>query len=81
VSTGTVLTENYITVNPGTEASQQHCVILMTDAKKPPHEHTISKFTKPLTTLELGTAPFNPFIIANKERKKKFIYLIQNLQL
>jgi hypothetical protein len=24
VSTGTVLTENYITVNPGTEASQQH---------------------------------------------------------
>jgi hypothetical protein len=31
--------------------------------------------------LELGTAPFNPFIIANKERKKKFIYLIQNLQL
>jgi LruC domain-containing protein len=72
--TGTVLTENYITVNPnGTEASQQHAVIILTDAAKNLlAEHTISiKFTKPLTTLELGTAPFNPFIIANKERKKE----------
>jgi hypothetical protein len=33
--TGTVLTENYITVNPnGTEASQQHAVIILTDAAK-----------------------------------------------
>jgi hypothetical protein len=58
--TGTVLTENYITVNPnGTEASQQHAVIILTDAAKNLlAEHTISiKFTKPLTTLELGTAP------------------------
>jgi hypothetical protein len=37
VVTGTVLTENYITVNPnGTEASQQHAVIILTDAAKPP---------------------------------------------
>jgi LruC domain-containing protein len=49
--TGTVLTENYITVNPnGTEASQQHAVIILTDAAKNLlSEHTISiKFTNHL---------------------------------
>ena len=29
------------------------------------------KFTQPITTAELGTAPFNPFIIINKERPKE----------
>jgi LruC domain-containing protein len=71
---GTILTENYITVNPnGTETNQQHAVIILTDAAKNLlAEHTISiKFTQPITTYDLGTAPFNPFIIANKKRKKE----------
>jgi LruC domain-containing protein len=71
---GTVLTENYITLNNnGTEANQQHAVIILTDAAKNIlAEHTLSiKFTQPITTLALGIAPFNPFIIANKERKKE----------
>jgi hypothetical protein len=43
-------------VNPnGTEANQQHAVIMTDAAKNLLAEHTISiKFTKPLTTLELG---------------------------
>jgi hypothetical protein len=67
-------------VNPnGTEASQQHAVIILTDAAKNLlAEHTISiKFTKPLTTLELGTAPFNPFIIANKSEKRNSFTLFK----
>jgi LruC domain-containing protein len=71
---GTVLTENYITLNNnGTEANQQHAVIVLTDAAKNLlAEHIISiKFTQPISTLALGIAPFNPFIIANKERKKE----------
>jgi LruC domain-containing protein len=71
---GTILTENYITVSPnGTETNQQHAVIILTDAAKNLlAEHTISiKFTQPITTYDLGTAPFNPFIIANKKRKKE----------
>jgi LruC domain-containing protein len=72
--TGTVLTENYITLNSnGTEANQTHAVIILTDAAKNLlSKRTISiKFTTPITTPALGIAPFNPFIIANKERKNE----------
>jgi LruC domain-containing protein len=71
---GSILTENYITLNAnGTEANQQHAVIILTDsARNLLTEHTISiTFTQPISTIDLGTAPFNPFIIANKERKKE----------
>lgn len=71
---GSILTENYITINAnGTEANQQHAVIILTDsARNLLTEHTISiKFTQPISTIDLGIAPFNPFIIANKERKKE----------
>jgi LruC domain-containing protein len=75
--TGTVLTENYITVNPnGTEASQQHAVIILTDAAKNllnipyllnlqnhlPHERN---------------STFNPFIIANKSEKRNSFTLFK----
>jgi LruC domain-containing protein len=71
---GTILTENYITLNTnGTEANQQHAVIILTDAARNLlTERTISiKFTEPTSTSDLGIAPFNPFIIANKIREKE----------
>lgn len=71
---GAVLTENYITLNAnGTEANQQNAVFILTDsARNLLTESTISiKFTVPVSTSDLGIAPFNPFIIANKERKKE----------
>jgi hypothetical protein len=50
--TGTVLTENYITLNNnGTEANQTHAVIILTDAAKTYSKRTISiKFTTPIST-------------------------------
>jgi LruC domain-containing protein len=72
--TGTVLTENYITVNPnGTEANQDHAVIILTDkANNLTTERTIRiKFTQPISTTNLGIAPFNPFIIVNKQRDRE----------
>lgn len=72
--TGTVLTENYITVNGnGTEANQDHAVIILTDkANNLSTQRTIRvKFTQPISTSELGIAPFNPFIIVNKQRDRE----------
>jgi hypothetical protein len=65
-------------VNPnGTEAKSTACGYLLMPQNLP-SEHTISiKFTKPLTTLELGTAPFNPFIIANKSEKRNSFTLFK----
>jgi LruC domain-containing protein len=49
------------------------CGFILTDsARNLLTERTISiKFTVPVSTSDLGIAPFNPFIIANKERKKE----------
>jgi len=72
--TGTVLTENYITVyENGTEANQDHAVIILTDkANNLSTQRTIKvKFTQPISTSTLGIAPFNPFIIVNKERDRE----------
>jgi LruC domain-containing protein len=72
--TGTVLTENYINLNAnGTEANQQNAVIILTDAARNlRNEQKITiKFTQPISTSTLGIAPFNPFVIANKERDKE----------
>jgi LruC domain-containing protein len=73
--TGQNLTEGFIQNNAnGTEASQTNAVIVFFDnahinvglSKK------ISiKFKTPITTAALGTAPFNPFLIINKDRKKE----------
>lgn len=71
---GAVYSENYITLNPnGTEANQSNAVIILTDdADNLTSETTISiEFTQPISTDVLGTAPFNPFIIANMIREKE----------
>jgi hypothetical protein len=69
--TGTVLTENYITLNNnGTEANQTHAVIILTDAAKTYFLNVLYQSSlQHQLVLALGIAPFNPFIIANKERK------------
>ena len=70
--TGPVLTENYIKLNPnGTEAGQENSVIILADDVDNLINETIIsiKFTEPISTELLGVAPFNPFIIVNKNRE------------
>ena len=71
---GTTYTYDYISFNSnGTEADQDNAVIIFTDnADNFLIERTVSiKFTEPISTDNLGTAPFNPFIIINQERDKE----------
>jgi LruC domain-containing protein len=80
--TGPVLTQNYITLNPnGTEANQENTVIIFTDdVDNLLSETTISiKFTQPISTSILGVAPFNPFIIVNKNREMEVHLPKENL--
>jgi LruC domain-containing protein len=72
--TGTRLTQNYISLNSnGTEANQDKAVIILTDdADNLLNETTISiRFTQPISTNDLGVAPFNPFLIVDKNREKE----------
>ncbi len=72
--TGAKYEENYINLNlNGTEANQEKAVIILSDnADHLLQETTISvKFAQPITTSELGAAPFNPFIIVNKNRDQE----------
>ena len=72
--TGTFFTENYIVLESnGTEANQENAVIIFSDnVDNLLNETTISiKFTQPIITDVLGVAPFNPFIIINKNRDKE----------
>lgn len=71
---GSVLTENYISLNSnGTEADQENAVIILADdVDNILNETTISvNFVAPVSTSDLGIAPFNPFIIVNGERAKE----------
>lgn len=73
--TGTVLTQDYINENTnGTEVGQENAVIILFDNMhtREDIETTVSiSFTEPISTEELGTAPFNPFMIINKIREKE----------
>ncbi|BAO75980.1 LruC domain-containing protein [Winogradskyella sp. PG-2] len=72
--TGTTYSSDYITLNAnGTEANQDKAVIILTDnADNFLNERTVSiTLTAPVSTSELGVAPFNPFIIINQERHKE----------
>ncbi|MEM9361992.1 MAG: LruC domain-containing protein [Bacteroidota bacterium] len=70
--TGTVLTEGYINVaSNGVEENQDRAVIILFDN----HETMLGipskievKFTTPITTNQLGLAPFNPFLIVDRNR-------------
>jgi LruC domain-containing protein len=71
---GTEYTYDYISFNSnGTEADQDNAVIIFTDnADNFLSERTVSiRFTEPISTDNLGVAPFNPFIIINQERDKE----------
>lgn len=72
--TGPVYTRGYINLNPnGTEANQDNAVVIFTDDQDNfLNETTVSiKFSEPISTSVLGAAPFNPFIIINKDRDKE----------
>ncbi len=72
--TGAVYSHNYINLNAnGTEANQQNAVIIFTDDQDNfLNETTISVvFTQPISTSQLGTAPFNPFLIRNMVRSNE----------
>jgi len=80
--TGTVLTQNIISLNAnGTEANQEKAVIILTDdVDNILNETTISiRFTNPISTATLGVAPFNPFLIVNKVREKEIHLPYMNL--
>lgn len=65
------LSESYLSFNTnGTEANQSTAVIFITDnAHTMPDDLTVTVvFTEPIDTNEIGTAPFNPFIVANRNR-------------
>ena len=70
--TGTVLTEGYINVAAnGVEQNQSRAVIILFDN----HETMLGipskvevKFATPITTNQLGLAPFNPFLIVDRNR-------------
>lgn len=73
--TGTVLTENYINVaSNGVEENQSRAVIILFDNNekmlKVPTKVSV-KFTTPITTTQLGLAPFNPFLIVDKDRSRE----------
>lgn len=73
--TGTVLTEDFINVaSNGVEQGQNRAVIILFDDNHAMLNvpTTVSiKFTTPITTTQLGLAPFNPFIIVNGDRDKE----------
>jgi LruC domain-containing protein len=72
--TGPVLTHNFINVNAnGTEANQDNAVIILADAVDNILAETtiVIRFTTPVSSSELGVAPFNPFLIVNKVREKE----------
>lgn len=73
--TGTVLTEDFINVaSNGVEQGQNRAVIILFDDNhgmlNVPTTVSI-KFTTPITTNQLGLAPFNPFLIVNGDRSKE----------
>ncbi|RNC89395.1 MAG: LruC domain-containing protein [Allomuricauda sp.] len=73
--TGTVLTENYINVEPnGVEAGQNRAVIILFDNNETMLNVATTvtvRFTTPLSLAQLGIAPFNSFLIVNRERGRE----------
>ena len=72
---GNVLIHDYINENTnGTESGQENAVIILFDDSNSmlSNENKVSiTFTSALSTSLLGPAPFNPFMIINKEREKE----------
>lgn len=72
---GSVLTQGYINENAnGTEQGQENAVVILFDNVHTmiDKETTLSiKLKSPISTDDLGAAPFNPFMIINKIREKE----------
>ncbi len=71
---GTAYLHHYISLEVnGVESGQDNVVIIfMDDADNFLQERTVSiDLTNPVTTATLGEAPFNSFLIINKERHKE----------
>ncbi len=72
---GQVLSQGYIKLNDnGTEADQENAVVVFYDNNNQVLNQPITisvKLTQPISTKELGAAPFNPFIIINRKREKE----------
>lgn len=73
--TGTTLTEGYINVAPnGLEEGQNRAVVILFDNNETmlniPSQVRV-RFTTPLSIAQLGIAPFNPFLIVNKDRGRE----------
>ncbi|WP_397447411.1 LruC domain-containing protein [Polaribacter sp. R77954] len=72
--TGSVLSKDFIVLNQnGTEANQDKAVIILADDVDNILSETIIsiRFTTPISTANLGVAPFNPFLIVNMDREKE----------
>jgi len=72
---GQVLTEDFISLDSnGTELGQDNAVIIMYDnnATRLGQSFVVSiELTEPVSLDQLGTAPFNPFIIVNGNRERE----------
>ena len=73
--TGTVLTEGYINVaSNGVEEGQNRAVVILFDNNETMLNVTskaVVRFTTPLSTAQLGIAPFNAFLIVNRDRGRE----------
>jgi LruC domain-containing protein len=73
--TGTVLTENYINVAPnGVEEGQNRAVVILydnNDVMLNIPTQVIVRFTTPLSVAQLGIAPFNAFLIVDRDRGRE----------
>ncbi len=72
---GTTLTEGYINVAAnGLEEGQDRAVVILFDNNETmvnvPSQVKV-RFTTPLSLAQLGIAPFNPFLIVNKDRGRE----------
>ena len=73
--TGSVLTEGFINVAPnGVEENQDRAVVILFDNNETmlnvPTTVTV-EFSTPITTQQLGIAPFNPFLIVDEDRGRE----------
>ena len=73
--TGTVLNENYINVAAnGVEEGQNRAVVILFDNNETMLNvptQVVVRFTTPLSIAQVGIAPFNPFLIVNKDRGRE----------
>lgn len=73
--TGSVITENYISLaGNGLESGQNRAVVILFDNHGPMLNQptkVVMRFTTPLSTAQLGIAPFNAFLIVNGERGRE----------